>query len=366
MEYARFKKCKTIQCFDYYTKGINFNYYIYLNEKKMLENSTILITGGTGSFGRAFVPMTLKKYNPKKIIIFSRDEMKQWEMEQSYKNDSRVRFFIGDVRDRNRLYRALDGVDFVIHAAATKIVPIAEYNPFECVKTNINGAMNVIDASIDNKVKSVVALSTDKASSPINLYGATKLASDKLFVAANNYVGSKLTSFSIVRYGNVMGSRGSVIPYFLSVKEQGYLPITDVKMTRFMISLEDGVQLVWHTFNDMLGGEIYVKKIPSIKILDLAKIIVPKAKFKIIGLRPGEKLHEQMIGVEDAAFTYEYPDYYKILPQINNWDTDKNRIKNGQKVPENFVYSSNQNNSWMTKKNVCKWIQDNKDKIGGI
>ena len=332
----------------------------------MLKDSTILITGGTGSFGKSFVPMTLKKYNPKKLIIFSRDEMKQWEMAEDFKNDPRIRFFIGDVRDRNRLYRALDGVDFVVHAAATKIVPTAEYNPFECVKTNINGAMNVIDASIDNKVKSVVTLSTDKASSPVNLYGATKLASDKLFVAANNYSGAKRTIFSIVRYGNVMGSRGSVIPYFFSIKNQGVLPITDEKMTRFMISLEDGVKLVWNAFDDMLGGEIYVKKIPSIKILDLAKIIAPEANLKIIGIRPGEKLHEQMIGLEDSEFTYEYYDYYKILPQINNWHTDKNRIKNGRKVAQNFVYSSNLNNNWMTKEEVCKWIHDNKGRIGKI
>ena len=223
----------------------------------MLSNSTILITGGTGSFGNTFVPMTLARYNPKKIIILSRDEMKQWDIAKQYQGDKRVRFFIGDVRDKDRLYRALDGVDYVVHAAATKIVPTAEYNPFECVKTNINGAMNLIDACIDKGVKKVVALSTDKASSPINLYGATKLASDKLFVAGNAYSGEHGTRFAVVRYGNVMGSRGSVIPFFLSVRDSGELPITDPRMTRFMISLEQGVELVWHAFDDMVGGEIY-------------------------------------------------------------------------------------------------------------
>ena len=221
---------------------------------KSLKNSSILITGGTGSFGNAFVPLTLKKYNPKRLVIFSRDEMKQWDMSQKFKNDPRVRFFIGDVRDKDRLHRALNNVDFVIHAAATKIVPTAEYNPFECIKTNVNGAMNLIDACIDQKVKKVVALSTDKASSPINLYGATKLASDKLFVASNSsYASGHKTSFSVVRYGNVMGSRGSIIPFFESIKNQKELPITDVRMTRFMISLEEGVKLVWHAFKDMIG-----------------------------------------------------------------------------------------------------------------
>ena len=229
----------------------------------MFENKSILVTGGTGSFGQAFVPMTLARYNPRRVIVYSRDEMKQWEMAKLFQGDERVRFFIGDVRDRDRLHRALDGVDFVVHAAATKIVPTAEYNPFECVKTNVIGAMNLIDACIDKGVKRVVALSTDKASSPINLYGATKLASDKLFVAGNSYAGGHDTRFAVVRYGNVMGSRGSVIPFFLSIAERGVLPITDERMTRFMISLEQGVELVWHAFDDMEGGEIYVKKIPS-------------------------------------------------------------------------------------------------------
>jgi len=332
----------------------------------MLNGKTILITGGTGSFGNAFVPMTLTKYNVKKIIILSRDEIKQWEMAKRFEGDSRVRFFIGDVRDRDRLYRALDGVDFVVHAAATKIVPTAEYNPFECVKTNINGAMNLIDACIDKGVKGVVALSTDKASSPVNLYGATKLASDKLFIASNHYSAGKSTRFSVVRYGNVMGSRGSVIPVFNSLKAQGELPITDERMTRFMISLEQAVALVWHAFEDMVGGEIYVRKIPSMRITDLARAIAPQAKQKIVGSRPGEKLHEQMIGSEDASFTYEYDNYYKILPQINNWGADPDRIKNGKKVPEGFVYSSESNSAWMEEAELVSWMEINADKIGNL
>ncbi len=331
----------------------------------MLKNSNILITGGTGSFGHSFVPLTLKKFNPSKLIIFSRDEMKQWEMAKLFNNDPRVRFFIGDVRDKDRLHRALNGIDFVVHAAAAKIVPTAEYNPFECIKTNINGAMNLIDACIDQKVKRVVALSTDKASSPINLYGATKLASDKLFTASNSsYAGGHLTNFSVVRYGNVMGSRGSVIPFFLSLKDQEHLPITDERMTRFMITLEKGVELVWQAFEDMLGGEIYVKKIPSIKVTDIASVIAPKAKHKIIGIRPGEKLNEQMISIEDSYSTYEYSSYYKILPQINNWEEDTLRIKDGVKVSENFTYSSDNNSEWMTKSDLKKWIDKNLHLIG--
>ena len=330
----------------------------------MLANSTILVTGGTGSFGNTFIPMTLEKYNPRKIIIYSRDEMKQWDMSKKYGPDTRVRFFIGDVRDRERLYRALDGVDYVVHAAATKIVPTAEYNPFECVKTNILGAMNLIDACIDKGVKRVVALSTDKASSPINLYGATKLASDKLFVAGNSYAGASDTRFGVVRYGNVMGSRGSVIPYFLSLKEKGIIPITDERMTRFMISLEQGVELVWHAFEDMVGGEIYVKKIPSMKVIDMGLAIAPKAKQEIVGIRPGEKLHEQMIGAEDSYFTYEYPAHYKILPSINGWGEDPSRIKNGVKVLEGFTYESNNNSDWMSKEYLSQWIAINKSKIG--
>lgn len=332
----------------------------------MLTGSTILVTGGTGSFGNTFVPMTLAKYNPKKIVIFSRDEMKQWEMAKLFSDDSRVRFFIGDVRDRERLYRAFSGVDYVVHAAATKIVPTAEYNPFECIKTNVDGAMNVIDAAIDKGVKGVVALSTDKASSPINLYGASKLASDKLFVAGNAYSGEHATRFSVVRYGNVMGSRGSVIPFFMSIRDSGRLPITDNRMTRFMISLEQGVELVWHAFEDMVGGEIYVKKIPSMKVTDIAHVIAPEAKQDIVGIRPGEKLHEQMIGVEDAPFTYEYGEHFKILPAINDWAADKKRIKRGQKVSEGFSYTSENNPEWMPHDALASWIEENREKIGTI
>jgi UDP-N-acetylglucosamine 4,6-dehydratase/5-epimerase len=332
----------------------------------LLENSTILVTGGTGSFGNTFIPMTLEKYNPKKIIVYSRDEMKQWEMAKKLKNYNAVRFFIGDIRDKDRLYRALDGVDYIVHAAATKIVPTAEYNPFECVKTNIIGAMNLIDAAIDKKVKKVIALSTDKASSPINLYGATKLASDKLFVAGNSYSGSHDTSFGVVRYGNVLGSRGSVIPFFLSERSKGILPITDERMTRFMITLEQGVELVWDAFNDMVGGEIYVKKIPSMKVTEIAKSVAPDAKIDIVGIRPGEKLHEQMIGTEDSMYTYEYNKYFKILPQIHNWSEDTQRIKDGKRVKANFVYSSENNNEWMTVDSLRSWVNSNHKKIGSI
>ena len=332
----------------------------------MFDNKTILVTGGTGSFGNTFVPMTLKKYNPKKLIVLSRDEMKQWEMAKLYADDPRVRFFIGDVKDRDRMYRALDGVDYVVHAAATKIVPTAEYNPFECVKTNINGAMNIIDACIDKGVKGVVALSTDKASSPINLYGATKLASDKLFIAGNHYAGGKDTRFSVVRYGNVMGSRGSVIPFFMSIKDQKEMPITDSRMTRFMISLDQAVELVWHAFEDMIGGEIYVKKIPSMKVTDLAKVIAPNSKQKIIGIRPGEKLHEQMISSEDALSTFEYSEHFKILPQIHDWHLDSMRIKDGEKVPDGFVYASDTNTDWMSDKTLEIWLEENQEKIGKV
>ena len=333
----------------------------------MLKNLSILITGGTGSFGHSFVPLTLKKYNPKRLVIFSRDEMKQWEMAKLFKDDSRVRFFIGDIRDKDRLHRALYGVDFVVHAAATKIVPTAEYNPFECIKTNINGAMNLIDACINQNVKRVVALSTDKASSPINLYGATKLASDKLFVASNSsYASGHKTCFSVVRYGNVMGSRGSVIPFFFSVKDQKELPITDERMTRFMISLDQGVELVWHAFEDMKGGEIYVKKIPSMKVTDIALAVNDKAEQKEVGIRPGEKLHEQMIGLEDALYTYEYPDHFKILPSINDWSNDPERIVSGVKVAQDFMYCSDNNKEWMEIDTLKDWIEKNRLKIGNI
>jgi UDP-N-acetylglucosamine 4,6-dehydratase len=332
----------------------------------MLNNSAILITGGTGSFGQKFVPMTLLKYNPRKLVIYSRDEMKQWEMEKLYNNDPRIRFFIGDIRDKDRLSRALNGIDYVVHAAATKIVPTAEYNPFECVKTNVFGAMNLIDASIDKCVKKVVALSTDKASSPINLYGATKLTSDKLFIAGNSYSGEKGTCFSVVRYGNVMGSRGSVIPFFIEEAKTGILPITDIAMTRFMINLDAAVELVWQAFDDMVGGEIYVKKIPSMKITDIAEAVAPNAEHKIVGIRPGEKLHEQMIGFEDAPFTYEYKGYYKVLPNINNWSTDIKRIKFGKLVDPNFTYKSDTNKEWMSVTMLKEWINENYFNINKI
>jgi UDP-N-acetylglucosamine 4,6-dehydratase len=332
----------------------------------MLKNSVILVTGGTGSFGNTFVPMTLAKFNPKKIIVFSRDEMKQWEMAKKFVGDDRVRFFIGDIRDKDRLHRALDGVDYVVHAAATKIVPTAEYNPFECIKTNVNGAMNVIDACIDKRVKGVVALSTDKASSPISLYGATKLTSDKLFVAGNAYSGEHGTRFSVVRYGNVMGSRGSVIPFFLPLADKGVLPITDTRMTRFMITLEQGVDLVWHAFEDMVGGEIYVKKIPSMKVTDIALAVAPTACQDIVGIRPGEKLHEQMIGPEDAPHTYEYAEHYKVLPVIHNWSQDPARINGGSLVSPDFTYCSDNNPEWMSIETLRVWIEKNREKIGLI
>ena len=335
-------------------------------KNSLLFNSSILITGGTGSFGHEFVSMTLKKFNPKKLVIFSRDEMKQWEMAKLYEGDSRVRFFIGDVRDKDRLYRALDGIDYVVHAAATKIVPTAEYNPFECVKTNVIGAMNIIDACIDKGIKRVIALSTDKASSPVNLYGATKLTSDKLFIAGNSYSGGHETRFSIVRYGNVMGSRGSIIPFFQSLVNTGIFPITDERMTRFMITLDQAVELVWHSFEDMVGGDVYVKKIPSMNILEIARAMSKDAKHKIIGIRPGEKLHEEMIGHADAQYTLEYEGHYKILPSINSWNLDPKRIGDGAKVDENFIYSSDTNLDWMDVKTLQEWTKKNLKKIGKI
>jgi len=327
----------------------------------LYKNKNILITGGTGSFGNEYISYLSSKCNFKSALVFSRDEMKQWKMMQQFNHDKRISFAIGDVRDKERLYRCMDGINYVVHAAATKIVPTAEYNPFETIKTNVLGAMNVIEASIDSKVEKVVGLSTDKASNPINLYGASKLAADKLFVAANNVELKNKTKFSIVRYGNVMGSRGSIIPFFLSLKDQKTLPITDYEMTRFMITLDQAIDLVNHTFSDMLGGEIYVKKIPTMKVTDIAKAVNSKAKQHIIGIRPGEKIHEQMIGVDDALYTYEYKDYYKILPAINNWDTDKKRIKNGKRVPNDFLYSSDNKNDLMEKSTLKKWLKKYKN-----
>jgi UDP-N-acetylglucosamine 4,6-dehydratase (inverting) len=332
----------------------------------MLCNSSILITGGTGSFAKTFIPMTLAKYKPKRLVIFSRDEMKQWDLAEAYRDVMEVEFVIGDVRDKAAIHRALDGIDYVVHAAATKIVPTAEYNPFECVKTNVFGAMNLIDACIDQKVKKVVALSTDKASNPINLYGATKLASDKLFISANSFSNRSNTSFSVVRYGNVMGSRGSVIPFFIKKKASGTIPITDERMTRFMITLEEGVKLVWKAFDDMLGGEIYVKKIPSMTLPDIAAAVAPGVEQTVIGIRPGEKLHEQMIGIEDAPHTFAYDGYFKILPQINGWSRDMNRIKDGVPVGEEFVYSSDNNQEWLDKKELANWVKENVHKVGVI
>ena len=321
----------------------------------VFENKTILVTGGTGSFGRKFAKLTLETFKPKRIIIFSRDEMKQWMMAQDF-SDPRIEFVIGDIRDKDSLRRVVRGVDYIVHAAATKIVPLSEYNAFECVKTNILGSMNVIDIAIESGVSKVVALSTDKASAPVNLYGATKLAADKLFVAANVNSRDSQTTFSVVRYGNVMGSRGSVIPFFQSIKNKEELPITDIEMTRFMITLEQAVELVWEGFSDSIGGEIYVRKIPSMKIIDIAKTISPKSKIKIIGIRPGEKIHEQMIGTEDASTTYEYDKYFKILPTISNFHNDQKRIKNGKLVQAGFSYNSGSNQEWMTEQDLVAWL----------
>ena len=272
---------------------------------------------------------------------------------------TKIQFIIGDVRDKERLYRAFDSVDYVVLCMTTKIVSTSEYNPFECIKTNIDGAMNVIDCSLDRGVKIVIALSTDKACAPINLYGATKLASDKLFVSANSYSGNEGTKFAVVRYGNVMGSRGSVIPFFESIKNQGVLPVTHEDMTRFMIDLTDAVDLVWHSFINSIGGEIYVRKIPSMKIIDIAKVIAPNATYDIIGIRPGEKLHEMMISKDDSLFTYDYGKYYKILPNLFDWKNDPKRIQNGKKVENDFQYSSDNNKNWMTNKQLKDWILNN-------
>ncbi len=319
-----------------------------------------MVTGGTGSFGNKFVEMSLKKYDLKKLIIFSRDEMKQWEMQEKFRKHENLRFFIGDVRDKDRLKRAFQKVDLVVHAAATKIVPTAEYNPFECVKTNIFGAMNVIDAALDCGVKKVIALSTDKASAPVNIYGASKLTSDKLFANSSAYSDKYGTSFSVVRYGNVMGSRGSVIPFFLKARKTGRLPITNFEMTRFMITLEDGVKLVWQALHEMQGGEIFVKKIPSMKVVDIARTIAPECKQIEVGIRPGEKLHEQMIGLEDAPFCYEYNDYFKIFPQINQENTNEFPLDNGGKlVKPDFRYSSDNNPYWMDPKKLSTWVTEN-------
>ena len=310
----------------------------------MLDDKNILITGGTGSFGKKAVEIILNKYKPRRLIIFSRDELKQFEMSQTYSMSQYpcIRYFIGDVRDKERLNRAFQGVDYVIHAAAMKQVPAAEYNPFEAVKTNIIGAQNVINAAIDQGVKKVLALSTDKAANPINLYGATKLCSDKLFIAGNTYGSRKDTIFSVVRYGNVVGSRGSVIPYFMRVKKNGYLPITDLNMTRFWITLEQAVEFVLHCLGNMCGGELFVPKIPSMNIMDLAKAIAPECETRIVGIRPGEKIHELMISRDDARQTLELDSFYVIQPQYNYW-TRRSSWDNGRKVADNFEYDSGTN-----------------------
>ena len=316
----------------------------------MLTDKTILITGGTGSFGHHFVDYVLSYFKPKKLIIYSRDEFKQFNMQNTYKEYSDVmRFFIGDVRDKDRLARALNGVDYVIHAAALKQVPSCEYNPIEAIKTNVNGAINVIEASLDRGVKKVVALSTDKAVSPINLYGSTKMVSDKLFISANSYSGSNGTSFSVVRYGNVAGSRGSVIPFFQSIIDQGKnsLPITDYRMTRFWISLEEGVQLVIKALEKAHGGETFISKIPSFKITDLAQAMLPGCEMPEVGIREGEKLHEVMVTAEDSPHTYEYDRNFIIYPNYDWWH-DENIIKGGQLVETGFIYSSGNNNEWLS------------------
>lgn len=327
----------------------------------MFNNKSILITGGTGSFGKKYTEIILKKYKPSRIIIFSRDELKQYEMAQEY-TDKCMRYFIGDVRDFQRLRKAMKDVDYVIHAAALKHVPIAEYNPMECIKTNINGAQNVIDAAIENKVKKVIALSTDKAANPVNLYGATKLASDKLFVAANNLVGSQDIKFSVVRYGNVVCSRGSVIPYFQKLIKSGAkeLPITDEKMTRFLITLEQGVSFVLKNFERMRGGEIFVPKIPSIKITELAKALAPELPHNIIGIRPGEKLHEIMCPADDSHLTYEFEDHFVISPTIkfvNKIDYSSNELgEKGVNVKQGFEYNSGNNDKWLSNQEILDLI----------
>lgn len=318
------------------------------------SDQTILITGGTGSFGKKFTEYVLHKLHPKKIIIFSRDELKQFEMQQKFSHDS-LRYFIGDVRDKDRLHRAFHGVDIVVHAAALKQVPAAEYNPFEAIKTNILGAQNIIDVAIDQRVKKIIALSTDKAANPINLYGATKLCSDKLFVAGNAYAASENTRFSVVRYGNVVGSRGSVIPFFKQKKTSGVIPITDKRMTRFWITLDQGVDFVIQSLDRMKGGEIFIPKIPSMNIMDLAKAVAPGCKYEFVGIRPGEKLHEALISEDDGRKTLEYEDHYIIQPDFSWWSEKK--VQGGKPVPEGFKYTSDANPQWLKAEDLKKMIE---------
>ncbi len=327
----------------------------------MFDNSTILITGGTGSFGKKYIKIILERYKPKKIIIFSRDELKQFEMQQVF-DDKCMRYFIGDVRDLERVIQATEGVDYIIHAAALKQVPAAEYNPMECIKTNIIGAENVIKASLANNVKKVIALSTDKAANPINLYGATKLASDKLFVAANNMAGRRQTRFAVVRYGNVVGSRGSVVPFFKKIIDDGgtHLPITHVDMTRFWITLRDGVEFVLKNFERMQGGEIFIPKLPSARITDLAISIAPNMSHKIVGIRPGEKLHETMCPADDSHLTFEFDNHYVIAPSIKFVDCDHNFSTNalgekGDPVAQGFEYNSATNEHFLSVKELQEY-----------
>ncbi len=326
----------------------------------MLNNKSILITGGTGSFGRAFAKYVLDHYDPKKIIIYSRDEFKQFNMQNEFREyESKMRFFIGDVRDGERLRRAFEGVDYVIHAAALKQVPACEYNPAEAIKTNINGAQNVIDAALDTGVKKVVALSTDKAVNPVNLYGGTKLVSDKLFIAANAYAGNKDVCFAVVRYGNVAGSRGSVIPFFQKIVEDGEteLPITDFRMTRFWISLREGVELVVKALEEARGGETFISKLPSFKITDLAEALLPGCGMKEVGIRVGEKLHEVMVTVEDSPNTYEYEKHFVVYPQMV-WSESRRVAPTGKKVPEGFSYSSGNNTDWLGVEDIRRRLEE--------
>lgn len=317
------------------------------------QDKTVLLTGGTGSFGKKFVEIALKKYRPKKLIVFSRDELKQFEMQQQFR-DPILRYFLGDVRDRERLQRALNGVDIVVHAAALKQIPACEYNPIEAVKTNVLGAQNIIEACLDNGVQNVIALSTDKAANPVNLYGATKLVSDKLFVAGNSYSGAGGTRFSAVRYGNVIGSRGSVIPFFKERRSSGELPITDIRMTRFFITLEQGVEFVFSCFDRMQGGEIFVPKIPSMRIVDLAQALAPECKLKVVGIRPGEKIHETMVPRDEAHHTLEFDSYFIVEPTFPWWG-QANRT-GGKRVPDDFSYSSDNNTWWLTEAELKKLI----------
>ncbi len=314
-----------------------------------LENKTILITGGTGSFGQKFTEIILKEHNPKAVRIYDHDELSEVEMERKF-NDPRLRFFIGDVRDKSRLHRAMNGVDIVVHAAALKHVPICEYNPIEAVKTNIDGAVNVIDAAIDNSVEKVIAISTDKAVHPVNLYGATKMVAEKLFVQGNSYTGERKTRFSCVRYGNVLGSSGSVIPLFLEQEKNGEITITDEKMTRFWITLEQGIRFVIKCIEIMKGGEIFIPKIPSMKIIDLAEVVAPTAKKKIIGIRSGEKLHEILITGEEAEHTKEFDNYFAVEPEYPFWQKDN--FRDGNPLPRGFRYTSNNNDKWITKEEM--------------